>query len=96
MKTIYISNEYGTDISSRTEASRLRNEVIKIACGPEAIARLDFGNVRTLSDSFADELFGVLVAQRGEGWFKSHVQVVNLSRIARQTILDAVQGRLHA
>lgn len=91
MKTICIATDIGVDISSRTRAAALR-QAIEADCD---ITRLDFSGVRTISDSFADELFGVLVEQRGDEWFRTHVQVTNLSDALRATILEAIANRLN-
>lgn len=94
MTSILVRNDYGTDVSSRTRASELRSSIEGIASQGNAV-ELDFSGVRTISPSFADELFGLLVERHGEEWFRTHVHVANLSSFVRKTILEAVANRLH-
>lgn len=94
MNTFSICRDYGSDISSRVRAARLREAVVQDLDEIPYIL-LDFAGVRTISESFADELFGVLIEERGEAWFRSHVKVVNLAPLPRATVLEAVANRLH-
>ena len=89
MITIKIVESFGRDISSRKRAAQLRQTV----CTSPAV-ELDFTDVRTISDSFADELFGVLVQEQGEVWFRKHVTVLNINPHVRQTVLETVADRL--
>lgn len=92
--SILIASQVGTDISSRSRAARLRAEVVReIANGTETVT-LDFTDVRTVSESFADELFAVLVADYGDEWFRRHIIVTNLTTFQRKTILTAVANRI--
>ncbi len=91
---VRLAKDHGTDLSSRYRAARLRGEIFDVASEAGVRCEIDFAGVRTLSDSFADELFGVLVSERGEPWFKEHVLVTNLTGPIRATILEAVADRL--
>jgi hypothetical protein len=93
--TIDLGAEFGTDLSSRHRASELRVLVeCRLASGDIDRVAIDLSNVRTVSHSFADELFAVLVIDHGEQWFKEHVAVAAPSAPVRQTILEAIQLRL--
>jgi hypothetical protein len=91
--TIEIVEIYGSDISSRARAALLRKEVIN-ATADGTIVDLHFDGVRTISESFADELFGVLVQEKGADWFRSFVRVRNIEPLPRATVLEAVAERL--
>lgn len=93
MTTILIVEIYGSDISSRARAALLRREIINSTAEGRKV-ELDFEGVRTISESFADEAFGVLVQDKGEEWFRSHVKVTNLEPLPRATILEAVAERI--
>lgn len=96
MTTVFrIADDYGTDLSSRYRAAGLRQQVIDSAHNGQAV-HIDFAGVRTLSDSFADELFGILVLERGDEWFREKISVLNLSPPIRTTILEAVADRLES
>lgn len=81
--------EQGQFLSSRHVASSLRQQIL-LAGGPVVV---DLSGVESLSDSFADELFAVLVQDHGHEWFAANVSVVGLSLPIRQTILRAVHLR---
>jgi hypothetical protein len=93
MKTLIIVEICGKDVSSRNRAAGLRLQIVADAAAQKV--RLDFAGVRTVSESFADELFGVLIEDYGEQWFREHVEVANLSDLSRETVLDAIAHRLH-
>lgn len=79
----------GTDLSARTRARALRGDVVKLAP-----VTLNFAGVECVSDSFLDELFGVLVAERGLEWFRANIVLEGLSTAIRHDLLAAVRARL--
>ncbi len=91
--TIKISSDYGTDISSRKSAAQLRKHTVSEVDLHGSIV-LDFADVRTVSSSFADEAFAILVLERGEAWFKNSVKVINLSKPVKLSIIASVRDRL--
>jgi len=89
--TTYLK-EYGTDLSNRFCGSELRSRVV--ASAETGIPQIiDFEGVRTLSESFADELFAVIVEELGSDWFRQHLRLVNLTPEIRRTILQTVLDR---
>jgi len=90
---VKLSELYGTDLSSRHRASELRREIVQRIKSGESV-RIDVGGVRTLSDSFADELFAVITVEHGVDWFRDNVSVENATPAIRQTILEAIHERL--
>ena len=91
MSTTYLK-EYGTDLSNRLIGSELRNRIVTSAkAGDKQI--IDFEGVRTLSESFSDELFAVIVEEIGYEWFRNNLKLVNLTTEIRRTILQTVQDR---
>jgi len=90
---IEIATAYGTDLSSRHRAAELRRGVLTQSDAGIEPLTLDFAGVRSLSESFADEAFAVIVAERGEAWFREHLRLVNLSASVRLSILEAVFER---
>jgi hypothetical protein len=91
--TISICLTCGSDISSRKCAAQLRAEILQvIGCSQSVV--LDFDGVRTISDSFADELFGILALELGAERFRANVSLANLSDLSRDTIVAAIENRL--
>ena len=93
-RTYILVGELGSDLSSRARASALRARVVSAVEGGCQHVHVDLQGVRTISSSFADELFAVIVAAKGEEWFKAHIKVVNVSVSLRRTILEAIEDRL--
>ncbi len=94
--TIHISSQIGTDISSRTSAARLREEIVREVVNGVECVTLDFAGVRTVSESFADEFFAILASEFGDEWFRTHIRVVHLNPFHRKTILGAIAHRICA
>ena len=85
---IIISSEFGTALSSRTKAANLRRRIIE-----NHGANLDFDAVEFVSHSFADELFAVLIQEKGDVWFADHVKIKGLTDNVRHSILQAISIR---
>jgi hypothetical protein len=86
--------DFGSDLSGRVSAVKAREallEAIKLGHAPVTV---DCTGVRTLCESFADEVFGILVAEYGKTWFRQHVAVTGLTESTRASILRAVDERL--
>jgi hypothetical protein len=92
-KVISVCDQYGSDVSSRSRAHMLRLEIERLVMSEDMVV-LDFSNVASISDSFSDELVGVLVEQRGTQWFKNHVRIIGLAERERKNLLSVVQYRL--
>ena len=93
-KEITLVNEE-TDLSSRVTGVAVRDAMLAdIGVGENRVS-VDCVGIRTLSESFADEVFGILVAERGKAWFKQRVAVTGFSETTRAAILRAIAERLH-
>lgn len=87
-------SDYGTDLSSRTIGSTVRNLILSALHNSSDAVLVSCQDIRTLSESFADEVFGILVAEKGKPWFKEHVSIIGLNENTRSAILRAVAERL--
>jgi len=90
--TIHLARDHGTDLSSRQRAAELRGLALKQTESVGSVS-FDFSDVRTVSESFADELLAVLVEEYGEEWFREHIRVLNPSQTVRFSILEAIDLR---
>lgn len=82
----------GTDLASRHTAADLRRHIEQsIAAGHPVV--VDLRHVLSISESYADELFGVLIAARGLQWFGAWVQVL-ANRDTLVSIAGAVRERV--
>lgn len=93
MTSILIRSDYGTDVSSRQRAAELR-AVVEAQIGQRSLVELDFTGVRSVSSSFADELFGLLVDTHGEAWFRDHIRVHGLTPPLRRIVLESIANRI--
>ena len=82
-----------TDLASRSSAAKLRSLVEQTAV-QEGTASIDLKVVRSVSDAYADELFGVLVARHGLEWFAEHVRLQGATPAVLSSIAGAVKSRL--
>lgn len=85
---------YGSDLSSRATGVMVRDGLVAALARGAARVSVDCTGVRTLSESFTDEVFGILVAEHGKSWFKEHIAVIGLTDSTRGAILRAVAERL--
>jgi|SRR5690606_4007312 len=82
----------GTDLASRNLAAKQRREILSRMKGQQKFV-IDLRNVQSVSESFADELFGVMVLERGSKFVTSHVKIVNASDSVLRSIAIAIQRR---
>ena len=90
---VRVAHEFGIDLSSRARASLLRRRIaaaIDSGCAPVTI---DFTDVRTISTSFADEVFAVLAQDRGEEWLTSGIRLVATPEHIAETIVSTIAHR---
>lgn len=84
-----------TDLASRTLAARERAKVVeKLAL--EARVTLNLSNVKSISESFADELFGVLVLERGLEFVTRRLKIEGAQDNVLRSIAIAMKRRSSA
>lgn len=91
--TLYTIAE--TDLASRQAAARFRAVVEERVRAGNRVA-IDLSPVLSLSESYADELFGVLVARYGLEWFADNLSVRGASPAVFRSIASAIRYRLEA
>ena len=93
MNKINLAEEYGTCLSSRHAAKELRSRILK---NPN-VWEIDFRNVYSISHSFADECFAMLVQSNNTEWFANNIKFINLENDnIRNQILEAIFIRINA
>ncbi|KKK62302.1 hypothetical protein LCGC14_3005680 [marine sediment metagenome] len=93
LSTIPLRKALGTDLSSRGCAAALRTRILQAVESGTPRVVIDVTGVRSMSESFADELFAVLAERKGEKWFRQHIELQNLTTELRWSILSAISGR---
>lgn len=84
-----------TDLASRQAGARARALVEKHGLAGERVI-IHLGAVLSISESYADELFGVLVARHGLEWFANHVGFRDASPTSLRAIIEAIRNRLQS
>ena len=82
-----------TDLASRQAAAELRARIEQCAQSGEKVA-IDLGSVFSISESYADELFGVLALRHGLEWLTDRVVFHNAKPVVFRAIADAIRQRL--
>jgi hypothetical protein len=84
-----------TDLASRNLAAQERRTILaQLESGPRFT--IDLANVHSISESFADELFGVMVLEKGVGFVTSHLKIVNATESVLKSIAIAMKRRAAA
>ena len=92
MTRIDLETEFGAYLSSRSTAARLRSQIESVVDSGQ-IVFIDMTNVDSMSESFADEAFAVLVAARGAEWFRNGIRLEGIKSSIRDTIASTVLER---
>jgi hypothetical protein len=86
-----------TDLASRQAAADLRAQVVQIVLSDNNNkVTLDFSNVLSISESYADELFGVLALRYGLEWLTNSVAIHHSSPFVFRAIASAIRQRLRS
>jgi len=80
------------DLASRSLASRERSSLYQQLTERDQVV-IDLGEVESISESFADELFGVLVLERGFDFVVKHVKIINAADDVLRSIAIAMKRR---
>lgn len=81
-----------SDLASRSLASKERNALLHKLNRHDDVV-VDLADVQSISESFADELFGVLVLEKGFDFVIKHVKVVNAADDVLRSIAVAMKRR---
>ena len=92
MKTKVYSPE-GTDLASRRTAAHLRNQASTALSSGDKV-EFDLSDVVSISESYADELFGVLALEYGINEFVASISIRGASPVVLRRIAEAIKERL--
>lgn len=82
-----------TDLASRQAASQLRAQVEQYVQAKEKVS-IDLRDVLSISESYADELFGVLALRYGLDWLTNNVAIRQPKPFVFRAIAAAIRQRL--
>lgn len=78
---------------SRSAAAEKRKEIVDYYLFGNTTLWFDFSNVKSVSESYADELFGVLAATKGLDFFLDHVKVQTSKNDIAEALAIAIDRR---
>ena len=85
-----IKDMYGSDLSSTKLATELRKSILdEIDLGFNV--EIDFKGVRSLSNGWTRNAFGVIVKTKGEEFFKDHILLSNMSKGIKTSVLEGIE-----
>ncbi len=84
-----------TDLASRSLAAKERATIESLLSTNDTV-KVDLAKVSSISESYADELFGVLVLQRGLEYVTKHLRIVNAADSVLRPIAVAMKRRIAA
>lgn len=82
-----------SDLASRSSARAVRLQVEELVKDDTKV-ELDLSNVESISDSYGDELFGILAIELGLEKFTSAVRLINAKEDVLVGIANNIQARL--
>lgn len=82
------------DLASRRLAITERNHIEQLLKS-SAILKLDLKDVKSLSESYSDEIFGVLVVKHGVEYVLGKLKIENASTSILKSIARVIQRRNH-
>ena len=86
--------EQANGTGTRRSAEQLRNMVLNISNIQKKVVVLDFKGINIISSSFADELVGKIIAEKGFVFFTKAFRIVNLSESNSLILNRSVQQRM--
>jgi STAS-like domain of unknown function (DUF4325) len=82
-----------SDLASRQAAAELRAKIESHIQNGEHVA-ISFEKVFSISESYADELFGVLVLRYGLDWLADNIGLEHINSASFKAIASAIHQRL--
>ncbi|MDP2142930.1 MAG: STAS-like domain-containing protein [Gallionella sp.] len=82
-----------TDLASRQAAAALRAQIEQHVLSGNKVS-IDLSAVLSISESYADELFGVLALRYGFEWLTNNVAIRHPSPFVFRAIASAIRQRL--
>jgi hypothetical protein len=83
----------GPDLASRQTAAAQRQKLLA-QTSTDSRVTVDLSEIESLSYSYADELFGVLVAVKGWDWFGNTVTLVGANEYVLRLVAEVINRRL--
>lgn len=83
---------FGSSLSTRQTGRAAFIEIDRFLNGSDLQLVFDFSGVTSVTNSFADEVFGRLIAQRGFDTIRARTHFKNLDQISAMVIRNAIES----
>jgi anti-anti-sigma regulatory factor len=90
---IMLMRKWGSVLSERDLGANIRKEIINDLRTKKSIV-IDFSGVEMINSSFADEVFGKLIADLGMEKAKKSLAITNVSETVKVIINEAIATRM--
>lgn len=90
---IMLMKKWGHVLSERDLGSKIRKEIINDLHTGKSVV-IDFSGVEMINSSFADEVFGKLIADLGIERAKHSLSITNVSETVKIIINEAIATRI--
>ena len=90
---VFSMSDFGTSLCTRSSGRRVY-DVVSSSMGPSgAVVVFDFSGVLTVTNSFADEVFGRLAFEHGMDFLRENTKFANIDRFSAMVVRDVMESR---
>ena len=90
---IFCMSDFGASLGTRASGRRVYDVVSRSMLLGDPAVVFDFSGVCTVTNSFADEVFGRLAFEHGIDFLRSNTKFVNIDRFSAMVVRDAMENR---
>lgn len=86
-------SDFGTSLGTRVSGRRAYDAIMSSTGNLSTKTTFDFDGVETITNSFADEVFGRIALERGFDDMRSRTAFVNISPFWARVVRNAIDSR---
>lgn len=90
---VFSMSDFGTSLCTRSSGRRVYDVVSASMKPGETVVVFDFSGVATVTNSFADEVFGRLAFEHGMDFLRKNTKFANIDRFSAMVVRDAMENR---
>lgn len=85
--------KFGRSLTTRAAGRAAYDVIISTPEWGTEVASFDFDGVESITNSFADEVFGRMASEHGMGWMRKHTTFCNISNFWAMVVRSAMDHR---
>lgn len=90
---VFRMSDFGTSLCTRSSGRRVYDVVSASLRSENSVVVFDFSDVSTVTNSFADEVFGRLAFEHGIDFLRTSTKFSNIDRFSAMVVRDAMENR---